>query len=115
MTPEQSTLVELASEAIYDFLDERFPEGAMPGGIQLFADDHLDAEFKHEAGCDALAERVVSALLERLSSTEDGVTEEMLSAAAEAAGCPLSGKVGPRNREIFTAIYLAMLKARIGL
>lgn len=50
------------SEAIYDFLDERFPEGAMPGGQQLFASDHLDAEFKHEAGCDEMAQFILDRL-----------------------------------------------------
>lgn len=54
--------VGLISEIIYDYLDERFPEGALPGGIQLFATDHLDAEFKHEAGCEELAKRIIAAL-----------------------------------------------------
>lgn len=55
--------IEAASEAIHDFLDERFPEGAMPGGKQLFAEDDLDAEFKHEAGCDELAIAVLEAAI----------------------------------------------------
>lgn len=56
-------MIEAASEAIYDFLDERFPDGAMPGGKQLFADDHLDAEFKHETGCYELAKVALDAAL----------------------------------------------------
>jgi hypothetical protein len=55
-------MVERVSEVIYDYLDERFPDGAFPGGVQVFADDHLDAEFKHEAGCDELAERIIAAV-----------------------------------------------------
>lgn len=55
-------VVEQVSEAIYDFLHERFPDGAMPGGKQLFADDHLDAEFKHEAGCDEMARAIITTL-----------------------------------------------------
>jgi hypothetical protein len=54
--------VERVAEIIHDFLDERFPDGALPGGRQLFADDALDAEFKHEAGCTALAERILSSI-----------------------------------------------------
>jgi hypothetical protein len=63
--------VEQVSEAIYDFLDERFPEGAMPGGQQLFASDHLDAEFKHEAGCDEMA-KFILARLSTIPSAGDG-------------------------------------------
>jgi hypothetical protein len=54
------------SRTIYDFLEERFPGGCLPGGVQLFADDELDADFKHEAGCDALAD----AILQRLSNQQ---------------------------------------------
>jgi hypothetical protein len=62
MIPEPTeALIEAGSEAVYDFLDARFPDGAMPGGKQLFADDHLDAEFKHEAGCTELAKAVLRA------------------------------------------------------
>jgi hypothetical protein len=56
-------MIEKGSEAAYDFLHEKFPEGAMPGGKQLFADDHLDAEFKHEAGCTELAKAILKAAL----------------------------------------------------
>lgn len=76
MTSNRAEMVERVSEVIYDYLDERFPDGAFPGGVQVFADDHLDAEFKHEAGCDELAERILAAIpsaggveeLERLQS-----------------------------------------------
>jgi len=51
--------------AISDYLDERFPDGALPGGKQLFADDTLDPDFKHEAGCTELARRVLEASFRR--------------------------------------------------
>lgn len=51
------------AKAVASFLDERFPEGAMPGGRQLFAADALDSKFQHEAGCEALAVRVLRAAL----------------------------------------------------
>jgi len=58
---------EKAEIAVWNFLDERFPNGALPGGCQLFADpnDDLDPHFKHEAGCAALADAVLSAALTR--------------------------------------------------
>jgi len=73
-TPATGEIVERVSETIYDFLDERFPDDAMPGGKQLFADDHLDAKFKHEAGCDEMAKAILEksgivALLEQQAAT----------------------------------------------
>lgn len=43
---------------------------------------------------------------------QEGVTDAMFAAAAKAVGCPLNGKVGPRNREFFAQIYTAMTAAR---
>lgn len=60
--PCDDELVERVAETIADFLDERFPQGAMPGGQQLFATDHLDAEFNHEAGCEELARTILAAI-----------------------------------------------------
>ena len=61
-TPEG--LREKVARAIYEYLDERFPGGALPGGVQLFADpgDDLDPEMKHEAGCEAMADAILAAL-----------------------------------------------------
>lgn len=60
-------MMEKAEIAAHQFLDERFPGGALPGGVQLFADagDHTDAKFKHEEGCAALARAVLTAALAR--------------------------------------------------
>lgn len=60
-------MMEKASAAAWDYLDERVPQAAMPGGVQLFADpgDHLDAAMKHEAGCEELARRILTAALTR--------------------------------------------------
>lgn len=51
--------------AVADYLDERFPSDALPGGKQLFADDTLDPGFKHERGCEELARCVLEASLRR--------------------------------------------------
>lgn len=51
--------------AVWNFLDQRFPDGALPGGVQLFAKDGLDPNFEHEKGCAALAEAVLTAALGR--------------------------------------------------
>lgn len=58
-------MAKAGAAAAHEFLDERFPNGAMPGGVQLFADegDALDPKFKHEAGCKALAVRILRAAL----------------------------------------------------
>lgn len=56
---------EKAELAVHDFLEERFPGGAFPGGVQIFADDPIDSEFKHEAGCAELAKVVLTAALTR--------------------------------------------------
>lgn len=57
--------VEEIGREIYDWLNETFgDEGMLPGGVQKFADegDHIDAEMKHEARCEALAQRILSRL-----------------------------------------------------
>ena len=61
---------EKAEIAVYSFLDERFPGGALPGGVQLFAKpgDALDATFEHEKGCAALADAVLTAALTRANA-----------------------------------------------
>lgn len=53
---------EAVAREIHDYLSERFPDGALPGGVQLFADpgDHTDAAMKHEAGCEELANRILA-------------------------------------------------------
>jgi hypothetical protein len=60
-------MLEKAEIAVSNFLDERAPAAALPGGVQLFADpgDHLDPEFKHEKGCNDLACAVLTAALTR--------------------------------------------------
>lgn len=35
-------------------------------------------------------------------------TDAMFKAASDATGCPANGHLGPRNREFFAQIYLAM-------
>jgi hypothetical protein len=82
--------VETVSRAIYEFLSERFPEGALPGGVQLFADpgDHLDAEFKHEAGCDALARAILNAL----SASKDTEIARLREALERIVTLAASGK-----------------------
>ncbi|WP_312595413.1 hypothetical protein [Brevundimonas sp.] len=61
----QNDLREAVAHEIYDFLDERFPDASMPGGVQLFADpgDTTDANMNHEAGCFALADRILDLAL----------------------------------------------------
>ena len=60
-------MVEKGAKAVYDHLESLFPDGALPGGVQLFADpdDALDSNFKHEAGCDRLARAVLGAALDK--------------------------------------------------
>jgi len=81
---------EAVAMEIYDYLNERFPEGAMPGGVQLFADpgDHTDADMKHEAGCFELADRIIA----------------LLSPAAPDAG---GGSLGPLGKEPDSALKIA--------
>lgn len=78
---QQDEAVERAAEAVYDFLHERFPEGALPGGKQIFADDHLDADFKHEAGCEALARVVLNAAALPSSDALEMASEALVEAA----------------------------------
>lgn len=61
------SMLRKAEIAVSDFLDERVPASALPGGAQLFADpnDHLDPHFKHEKGCADLALVVLTAALTR--------------------------------------------------
>jgi len=62
--PIEPGVREAVAHEIYDYLNERFPDGPMPGGVQLFADpgDHTDAAMKHEAGCSELADRILALL-----------------------------------------------------
>lgn len=64
-------MVEAAAKAVAKFLDERFPEDALPGCKQLFAADDLDADFKHEAGCEALARAALEAAISTVQATEE--------------------------------------------
>lgn len=59
-----------AEIAVWEFLDQRFPDGAMPGGVQMFAKpgDTLDPTFEHEKGCAALADAVLTAALTRANA-----------------------------------------------
>lgn len=56
---------EKAEIAAHAYLESRFPNGALPGGIQLFATDSLDATFQHEKGCAELAKAILTAALTR--------------------------------------------------
>lgn len=63
-------MLEKGEFAAHEYLDQRFPGGALPGGVQLFADhgDHLDPHFKHETGCAELARAVLTAALTRVNA-----------------------------------------------
>lgn len=58
-------MLDKAEFAVYTYIDERRPADALPGGTQVFADNELDVEYKHEAGCRELAKRVLEAVLSR--------------------------------------------------
>ena len=60
-------MVLTGAKAAHDYLDARFPDGALPGGVQLFANpgDYIDPLFRHEDGCVELATAVLKAALGR--------------------------------------------------
>jgi hypothetical protein len=61
-------MLEKGQFAAHQFLEELFPNGAPPGGVQLFAKDALDPNFEHEKGCAALARAVLTAALARTNT-----------------------------------------------
>lgn len=63
-------MMEKACFAAHEFLDDRFPMAALPGGVQTFADagDSLARHGKHEQGCEDLARAVLTAALTRTNA-----------------------------------------------